>query len=204
VYLRYPVKFLRIHVVRYAEHQKTERTMTHRSRIFLLTAALVMAASAMAAPRGERGTHRGGTEFAQVMQHLGEAIRGLDLTEDQRAAVQAEFEAHRETVRPLAEEMRSSRQALHEVIMADAYDADAAADIAQRQGALAAELMTVSANAAAAVLGQLTDEQRAELDTLIEFRRGHRAEHRAMMKERMKKLRDRRRERGTQEAPPGN
>lgn len=178
--------------------------MIHRTRLTVIFTGLLLTASAMAAPhgpRGERWKHHGGPDFAQTMLHLGHAVRQLDLSEDQREAIHTEFEAFRESFHPLAEELRENRLALREVITADEYDAEAAAAIAQKQGELTTRLVTVSADAAAAVLGRLTDEQRAELKEQAEFRREHREEHREMKMERRKEWREARR---PHDAPPGD
>jgi len=177
--------------------------MTQRTRLTVVIAGLLLAASVSAAPRGPREGRHVGPEYAQVMERLGQAVGQLDLSEDQRSAIRSEFEAFRETVRPLAMEMRQGREALRDVVTAATYDAEAAAGIAQRQGSLAAKLMTASADAAAAVLARLTDEQRAELKDMAEFRREHRAEHRAMARERKREHRPRQHGWDAQEAPEG-
>lgn len=178
--------------------------MKNRIMALTLAAGLAVAGAASAADRGprmDRQEHRGGQEFGlQVIQHLGKAIRRLDLSEEQRVAIHDEFGVFKETVKPLVHEFHSGRKGLHGVITADAFDADAAAEIAEQQGQLTTEITMLVSEAAAAVLAHLSDEQRAELQAMGEERRVRKSEHRENAEARMHERKEARRN----EPPGGN
>lgn len=170
-----------------------------------LAAGLVFAGTASAAdkgPRMDRQHHqRGGQELGlQVIQHLGKAMRRLDLSEEQKVAIKDEFGLFRETVKPLVQELHSGRKGLHEVITADDYNADAAAEIAEHQGQLTAEITMLVSEAAAAVMAQLSDEQRAELQAMGDERRARKEKRHEKTKARMRERKEARRK----EPPEGN
>ena len=151
----------------------------------LLLATLLFAVSAVAAdPDRGRMHQRGGEMGTQMIEHLGKALRRLDLSEEQKESIHADMKGLRESLKPLVREMHEGRKGLHELITSDAYDQDAAAEIAGHQGQLTTEITLLVSGVAANVLAQLSDEQRAELMAMGEKRRAHRSERSEKMKAR--------------------
>jgi len=154
--------------------------------------AFLLAGNTLAAERGqhsERMHARGGPDMGmqmgmQVIQHLTKAIRRLDLSEEQKTAVRAEFSGMKEDLRPLIRQLHEGRKELRGVIISEQYDADAVAAIAEQQGTLTAEITVLVSEIASSVLARLTDEQRADLQAMGDTRREHRGGHREMMRAR--------------------
>ncbi len=162
--------------------------MNKRISLSLLMAALLLAASTAAAERGprhDRMNQRGGGPMgAQMIKHLTRAIRQLDLSDEQRESIRTDLKGLKESLRPLIKELHQGRKELHGLVTADSYDAGAVAALAEQQGKLSAEITTLANGAAAAVLAQLSDKQRAEMKAMGEERRAHRAGHREKKKAR--------------------
>lgn len=158
--------------------------MNTKYRVIAACAALLLAGAAMAGDRGPRHDRGPMGMGAEVIEHFARALRQLDLSEDQKTAIHEDLRGLRESVRPLVHEMFETRKALHQQITADAYDSDAVAELATRQGSISAEITIIASEVAAGVLAQLTDEQRAELHALAEARRAHREAHRELKRQR--------------------
>lgn len=157
------------------------------TRILIMTCAILAASAAAAAGghddrRGPPGPDRAGIEGVEAVRHLGRALRRLDLDEEQRTALRSEMTGMRETLKPLMTEFHANRKAMRELVLEDDYDQQEAEAIAERQGTLTAEITLLTSGTVSRMLGQLTDEQRAELDAMREDRMAHRAE----MKDRAK------------------
>jgi len=174
--------------------------MTIRVKITLLVAGLVLATSSFAADRGQskgRMNQRVGPEVAgQILEHIKGAMRRLDLNEDQQAAIHEEFAGFKESAKPLIRELHEGRKALFKAISSDQYDANLVAEIAAQQGELTAEITVIAGGAAAAVLAQLSEQQRLELKSMAEERRTFRAEHHKLRKQQINKRRDSRDQEG--------
>lgn len=155
----------------------------------ILIAAVTGIALSMSVQAAERGHERGGQDRGkmrgpgapgmQVIHHLKRALHGLDLTEDQKANIKADMQGFRETLKPLAMEMKESKGALRELVMSESYDESTAAELAAQQGELSGQIALTVSNAVANVMAQLTPDQRAEL----EAKRAHRQDHREQRKE---------------------
>lgn len=139
--------------------------------------------------RGPPMRDRAGIDGVEAVRHLSRALRRLDLDEEQVAAVRAEMSTMRETLKPLVTEFHQNRKAMHELVLDGDYDEQQAAEIAEQQGALTAEITLLTSTTVSRMLEQLTDEQRAELDAMRQDRMAHRSE----MKNRKKAHRDHRR-----------
>jgi Spy/CpxP family protein refolding chaperone len=172
-----------------ATGQVKEQSMDTAFKTLLLAFTLMLAGTAYAGhpghpghPGHDRRDYRGPAEFGlPAITHLTRAFRHLGLSEDQRQAIHADLQAMREEIRPLVRQFHASRRALHEQIMAEGFDEEAVAALAAEQGKLTAEITTIVSGTAAAMLAQLTDEQRSELQALAEKRR---ARHEARMEHR--------------------
>jgi len=162
--------------------------MNYRIKLVLILTAFLLAGNTLAAERGqhsERMHARGGPDIGmQVIQHLTKAIRRLDLSEEQKTAVRAEFSGMKEDLRPLIRQLHEGRKELRGVIISEQYDADAVAAIAEQQGTLTAEITVLVSEIASSVLARLTDEQRADLQAMGVERREHQEGHREMMRSR--------------------
>ena len=154
--------------------------MKNQSKFLLLLAGLFLAGSSMAAERDhrmDRNHQRGDAGVGtQAIEHLTRAIRHLDLSDEQKDAIHAELKGLRESVKPLAREVHEGRKALHGLITEEFYDAEAIAVIARNQGDLTTEITMMVSGAASAVLAQLSEEQRMELERMREERSAHRPE----------------------------
>lgn len=124
-------------------------------------------------PRGQRGM-----QGMPGVEHMTRAIHRLDISDQQQADIRAVMQEMKTEVRPIMEEMKASHLQLRELIKADKYDEDAVAELAAREGNLAAERMVITSRALSEVYGYLTDEQRAELEDMfaqrMERRNGNR------------------------------
>ncbi len=152
----------------------------------LLTAAL--SATAFAAPPGRDGFGQGpraGHKPPSPVGMLARAIdRHIDVTDEQRAEIEAILDAHRAEARPLATQERATRRELADLVRSGAWDEATLTTLAERQGELTTQRIVLGAHGAADLLAVLNDEQRAELEALREARR-----------EQFRERRDRRRER---------
>jgi Spy/CpxP family protein refolding chaperone len=169
--------------------------MTKYTKISFLLAALLLAGSTFAAEREQRPDrmHQRGPEMGtQLIEHLGKAMRRLDLSDEQKETIRADMKGLRESIKPLVKQVHEGRKELHGLITGDAYDKDAAAGIAEQQGKLTSEITMIASETAARVLARLSDEQRAELTAMGEKRRTHRTKHMEKMKARKMEHRDKR------------
>ena len=143
------------------------------TRTVLLATTLIFAGAALAGGQGQdrRGNHDARGMALPAIEHLTRAFRHLDLTEEQREGIHADLKAMREDIKPLMKQVHESRRELHGLITADSYDTEAVAELATEQGNLTAEITMIASGAASALLAQLTDEQRSELEAMGEKRR---------------------------------
>ena len=106
------------------------------------------------------------------------AIRHLDLSDEQKASIKGIMRGLKTEERPLVKEMKSGHEQLKELIKAENFDEQAVVALAEKEGALAAERLIIASRAMSEVYGQLTDEQRLELETMAAERAAKRAEKR--------------------------
>ncbi len=162
--------------------------MNKQIKFCLLLTGLLLAGNSIAGDHGpdqDRMHQRGGPGMATpIIQHLARAIRRLDLSDDQKDSIHAEFKGLKSTLKPLVQELHESKKDLHGLITASEYDAEAVAINAERQGSLTTEITIIASEVASAVLAQLSDAQRAELEAMGEERRAHREGHHQRVRER--------------------
>jgi Spy/CpxP family protein refolding chaperone len=151
--------------------------MNIKSMLLIAAASMLLMANASAGDRGPRHERGHSGMGPEVMEYLTRALHQLDLTEEQKTAIHADLQGLKDSMKPLAQELRASRKALHEQITADEYDAEAVAEIAANQGSLTAEMTVIASQTASGVLARLTDEQRAELKTMAEEHHAKRKAH---------------------------
>ncbi len=114
---------------------------------------------------GRRGGHHRG----------GMMLRGLDLTEDQKAQMKQIREASKAKTQPLREALKANRQKLHELAAAGSFDEAAVTALANEQAGLSAQLIVERARVHSQTAALLTAEQKAKV-----------AEMKDKMKERFK------------------
>ena len=90
----------------------------------------------------------------------------LNMTEQQRAEVEAVLDESRQRMVKLREQMRENRVQLRELSGKTDFDEAAVRSIADKQGDLKAETIVLRARQRHATKAVLTDEQRAQLDEM--------------------------------------
>lgn len=108
--------------------------------------------------------------------HGGWLMRGrlateLQLSDDQKTQIQSLLTNHRETIRPLYQQLREKRTALQEVTRSETFDEAQVQSLAQELATLEVEIMVNHARITHAALAVLTPEQRMRLDELCKQRR---------------------------------
>lgn len=101
---------------------------------------------------GKRG-HRGGHGFF---------LRGLDLTDEQKAQVKQIMEASKEKTKAVREQLKANHQKLDELTANGAFDEAQVTAIANSQGALQAQMIVEKERVKTQIFAILTDEQKAE------------------------------------------
>ena len=119
----------------------------------LLAASLLFAAASWAHDsrkdkHDRRGSAHDGAIATEVVEHLHRALRHLDLSAGQKEDIRGEFKQLKEDTKPLRHELHQGRMLLHELLMADVYDADAVSELADEQGELAAQMIRLASGAA--------------------------------------------------------
>ena len=138
--------------------------------IFILLAALVMAAASAAEPRGE-GRHRGPGHGPE--RFLEEHAERLDLDEETRAALRAILDGSKSSAQKPREELHQARRRLHNLLAEETPDEAAVMKQAERIGALETERHKHRLATMMRIRALLTPEQRAELAELREEKRSH-------------------------------
>ena len=129
---------------------------------------------------GRGGHHRGGM-----------MLRGLDLTDEQKAKVEEIMEAEKTKVQPVFAALKANREKLHDLTANGAFDEAQVTALAGEQGDLSAQLIVEKERVKSQIFAILTDEQKAQA-----------AEMRAKMKDRFKgRMKDRK---GGDTAPGGS
>ncbi len=106
--------------------------------------------------------HRGPGGFGG----LGFALRGLDLTDEQKTKVKEIMETSKATAQPIMEQTRANHDKLRELGKAGAFDQPQVEALALAQGDLTAKMIVEKEKARSQVFALLTDEQKAKLETL--------------------------------------
>jgi protein CpxP len=122
--------------------------------------------------------HQRGNQSMPAVESMMRGIRHLDLSDEQKASIKGIMQVLKAEERPLAKEMKSGHEQLKELIKAEGFDEQAVASLAEKEGTLAAERLIIASRAMSEVYGQLTDEQRAQLESMAAKRAAKRAEKR--------------------------
>ena len=134
--------------------------------------------SESAEPAKKGRQHQRGPQAMPAVDRMMRAIRHLDLDDEQKAGIKLTMQNLRTDERALKKEMKDGHAQLKELIQADTYDEAAVASIAEKEGALVAERLIITSRAMSEVYGQLTDEQRLELEAMAAERLARRGEKR--------------------------
>ena len=136
------------------------------SSLLLMSAGVTMAQG----PEGGHGKkarqHQGGMQSMPAVERVMRAIRHLDLDEEQKANIKSVMQGLKEDVRPLMMKTKANHEQLKGLVTAINFEEDAVEDIAEREGALAAERMMLTSRALSEVFKVLTREQRDELEAM--------------------------------------
>jgi protein CpxP len=127
---------------------------------------------------GKGRHHERENQSLPVVDMTMRAVRHLDLSDEQRASIRAIMQDLKAKERPLMKEVKGGHEQLKDLIKAESYDESAVAAVAEKHGVLAAERLIIGSRAMSEVYGQLTDEQRAELETMAAERAERRLEYR--------------------------
>ena len=156
--------------------------MHRRKKLALSAGALgVLAASAIAwgvnEPAGDglvedtdRG-HRWGPRHGGPMAHM---ARRLDLSEEQQLAITAILSTARDEAEVLRLQLEELRRTIGDSIRTGEYDEDQARILVENQAPAFVDMTLLGIRTMNQVYEQLTPEQRAEADALMEKRRGGR------------------------------
>ena len=125
--------------------------------IAVLVAGVIFAVGQIGAERAGRGHFGEGGHRWQGMM-----LRGLSLTEEQRAQVKQILEASKSKTDPLRESMKQNRQKLQELTASGAFDEAAVTEIANSIGDTSAQLTVERHRTMAQIHALLTDEQKAK------------------------------------------
>jgi Spy/CpxP family protein refolding chaperone len=137
--------------------------MTKRIIIAAGLAAVVLAGSAFAALRRERG----GFSFAERI--VNRLTNQLDLTDAQQNQVRAILDAERVRVAPLMAAAAANRKQLHELTAGGKFDETQVRAIAAKQAQTMTDLIVERERVKARIYNEvLTPEQRTRADALLE------------------------------------
>jgi protein CpxP len=113
----------------------------------------------------QRAMHRGGFGM-----HGGPgammALKALDLTDDQKAKVKEIFEANKQTMQPIREQLKANHEKL--AAMKGSFDEAQVSAVAKEQGDLTAQMVVARQRIKSQIFAVLTDEQKAKAEQMRE------------------------------------
>ena len=128
--------------------------------------------------RGHRGGKRGGGHFGGRGGHFG-GLRGVELTDAQKASLKQLRQASRERTQSVREQLRAKRQELRQAESAGTFNEALAAQKLTEAAGLQAKLMAEEFKLRQDSLALLTAEQRTQLEQRRQQREQRRAERQA-------------------------
>jgi Spy/CpxP family protein refolding chaperone len=152
----------------------------HRSKqmnklMISVMTVLLLAVSGMAVAQdggqgpGNKGQrpHRGmQAQPRTMMEGVMRAIKRLDLSEEQKEGIWSTAHSLKGELHPVMVEMRNGQRELRELISSGSFDEKAVAALAEKEGDLTKQRILLTSAAVADVLGQLTEDQRAQLEAM--------------------------------------
>ena len=152
--------------------------------ITLITTMLLASTGAVLAKDGYGGPgkkaqhHQRGPQTMPVIDQMIKALRRLDLDDSQKDQVKAVMQDMKQQLKPIMKETKAGHQQLKNLIKAEVYDAKAVAALAKAEGKMAADRIEIAGKALSDIYSQLTEEQRARLESMAEDRQERRKEKR--------------------------
>lgn len=133
-----------------------------RKIIIGIIAVVVLAGGAIFVV-AQKARHSGGPGFGHCRgDHIGMALRGLDLTDEQKAKVKEIMDASKANVEPLIQQMRDNHKTIADLGTNGAFDQAKVEAAASEQGNTMAKLIVEKEKAKAQVFALLTDDQKAK------------------------------------------
>ena len=147
--------------------------------VIAIIAVAVVVTGAIFVIAQKRSGDGGGQRFGHGRgDRMGMALRGLDLTDEQKAKVKEIMEANKATFEPTMQAMKENRSKLRDLGKDGTFDQAQVEALAKEQGDLVAKSIIQKESVKAQVFAILTDEQKAkaaEMRTKFEERgKGHR------------------------------
>ena len=133
-----------------------------RKIIIGIIAVVVLAGGAIFVV-AQKARHSGGPGFGHCRgDHIGMALRGLDLTDEQKAKVKEIMDASKANVEPLIQQMRDNHKTIADLGTNGAFDQAKVEAAASEQGNTMAKLIVEKEKAKAQVFALFTDDQKAK------------------------------------------
>ena len=130
--------------------------------IFGILVMVVFAAGAIFVV-GQKAGHKDGSFEGPGRGHMmGLSLRGLDLTDEQKAKVKEIMEASRTNVEPLMQQMRDNHAKIADLSKDGTFDQAKVEAIAADQGGVMAKVIVEREKAKAQVFALLTEAQKAK------------------------------------------
>ena len=149
--------------------------MTTRFKTSLAAGLMAIAMAAPALMAQDAPQRRGGPGGAREMRGpgaFGPELRGLDLTDDQRAQLRKIREARQPEFKAAGEKLGAARQGMRALLDADTINESAIRAKSQEVAAAEAEVAILNARVRAESMQILTSEQQAKLKELRTNRQG--------------------------------
>lgn len=128
--------------------------------VAVLAAGALFAVAQKKVPFGGPGFGPRGGRGGEHM--IGMALRGLDLTDDQKAKVKEIMDASRPNVEPLVQQMHANHKALADLSADGTFDQAKVEALAAEQGSIMAKLIVEKEKTKSQVFALLTDAQKAK------------------------------------------
>ena len=129
-------------------------------------------------PEKKRQHNQRGMQASPPLEKLMRALRQLDLSDEQKANTRATLGVMKAEIHPIMQEMKAGQRELKELVKSYPFEEDRVRALAEQEGALTAERIMITSLAMSRVLGELTGEQRTELDAMAAKRNERRGEKR--------------------------
>ena len=151
-------------------------SITIISTLMLTVSGMALAQDFSGNPGNKGQRSQRGMQGSPMVDQLMRGIRHLDLEDEQRENVRAIMQDLKAETSPVMQKTRAVHLQLRELIKADVYDESAIEALAVQEGDFVAERMMITSRALSEVYGQLTQEQRDELDAMAAERMERRAD----------------------------
>lgn len=127
-----------------------------------VVAAVILTTGAIFVIGQKVARHHGGPGFGKHHGGPMMALRGLDLTDEQKAEVKEIMDASRTNVEPLIQQMHANQKQIAALGTSGSFDQAKVEALAAEQGNITAKLIVEKEKAKAQIFAILTDEQKAK------------------------------------------